>query len=74
MYSDVFWDLKIYMFLRRSLARAYKLHVHDFFSCRYIWGLTPPPPYQKAGYATADAVNEDLWLPIATAYDYLATA
>ena len=37
------------MFLRRSLAslaRAYKLHVYDFF-----FG-TPPPPYQKAGYAT----------------------
>ena len=23
-----------------------------FFLCRYIWGLAPPPPYQKAGYAT----------------------
>ena len=44
------------MFLRRSLASvacANKLHVHDCFSCRYIWGLAPPPPpYQKAGYAT----------------------
>ena len=41
------------MFLRRSLARAYKLLVYDFFFlCRYIWGLAPPPPYQKAGYAT----------------------
>ena len=34
------------MFLRRSLAslaRAYKLHVYDFFFiCRYIWGLAPP--------------------------------
>ena len=45
------------MFLRRSLAslaRAYKLHVYDFFLCRYIWGLAPPPPppYQKASYAT----------------------
>ena len=38
------------MFLRRSLAslaRAYKLHVYDFFLCRYIWGLAPPPPHTK---------------------------
>ena len=44
MYADVFGDLKIYMFLRRSpasLARAYKLHVHNFFFCRYIWGSCP---------------------------------
>ena len=60
------------MFLRRSLAslaRAYKLHVYDFFLCRYIWGLAPsppPPPYQKAGYATVasfrspeESPNED---------------
>ena len=44
------------MFLRRSLASlacAYKLHVqYMIFLCRYIWGLAPPPPYQKAGYAT----------------------
>ena len=45
------------MFLRRSLAslaHAYtcKLLVYDFVLCRYIWGLAPPPPYQKAGYAT----------------------
>ena len=42
------------MFLRRSLAslaRAYKLHVYVFL-CRYIRGLAPPPPYQKADYAT----------------------
>ena len=39
------------MFLKRSLAslaRAYKLHVYDVLLCRYIWGLAPPPPYQKA--------------------------
>ena len=55
------------MFLRRllaSLARAYMLHVHMiFFLCRYIWGLAPPPPpYQKAGYATVASFrspNED---------------
>ena len=39
------------MFLRRSLAslaRAYKLHVYDFFFlCRYIWGLAPPPHTKK---------------------------
>ena len=39
-----------------SLARAYKLHViYDFFFF-YVGtfrGLAPPPPpYQKAGYAT----------------------
>ena len=40
------------MFLRRSLAslaRAYKLHVYDFF---FRYTPPPPPPYQKAGYAT----------------------
>ena len=48
VHADVFWDLKMYIFLRRSLAslaRAYKLHIHDFFFfCRYIWGSCPPPP------------------------------
>ena len=35
-----------------ALARAYKLHVYDFFFlCRYIWGLAPPPHTKKAGYA-----------------------
>ena len=46
MYADVFWDLKLYMFLRRSLAslaRAYKLHVHYFFVGTF-GGLAPPPP------------------------------
>ena len=50
MYTGVFWDLKTYMFLRRSLARAYKLHVHDFYVGTF-GGLAPQ--YQKAGYATA---------------------
>ena len=43
------------MFLRRSLAslaRAYKLHVYDFFFYVGTFGGLPPPPYQKAGYAT----------------------
>ena len=71
VYSAIPYEkIKAYMFLRRSLAslaRAYKLHVYDFFLCRYIWGLAPPPPpYQKAGYATVasfrspeDWPNED---------------
>ena len=54
MYADVVWDLKIY--ISEALARAYKLHVHDFFfSVGTFGGLAPPPPpppYQKAGYAT----------------------
>ena len=43
------------MFLRRSLAslaRAYKLHVYVFFYVGTLGGLPPPPPYQKADYAT----------------------
>ena len=42
------------MFLRHSLAslaRAYKLHVYDFFFMSVHLGLAPPP-YEKAGYAT----------------------
>ena len=46
--------------LARFAARAYKLHVYDFlFLCRYIWGLAPPPPYQKAGYATVAHQKSD---------------
>ena len=43
------------MFLRRSLAslaRAYKLHVYDLFMWVHLGACPPPPPYQKAGYAT----------------------
>ena len=46
------------MFLRRSLAslaRAYKLHVYDFFFMSVHLGAcpTPPPPYtKKLAYAT----------------------
>ena len=45
------------MFLRRSLASLARVHISYmymiYFLCRYIWGLAPPPPpYQKAGYAT----------------------
>ena len=45
------------MFLRRSLAslaRAYKLHVYDFFFFMsvHLGACPPPPPYQKGGYAT----------------------
>ena len=44
--------LKIYV--SEALARAYKLHVHDFFSVGTFGGLAPPPPppCKKAGYAT----------------------
>ena len=50
----LFWDLKIYMFLRRSLAHV--SCIHDFFFGRYNWGSCPPPPpqYQKAVYATVE--------------------
>ena len=34
------------IYVSEALARAYKLHVHDFFP-RYIWGLAPPPPHTK---------------------------
>ena len=47
------------MFLRRSLAslaRAYKLHVYDFFLCRYIWGLPPPPTLHTKKLATLNTV------------------
>ena len=45
------------MFLRRSLAHAYKLHVDGVFFLSVHLGSCPPPPppYQKAGYAT------DVW-------------
>ena len=43
----VVWDLKIYMFLRRSLAHVSYMYI---ICCRYIWGLAPQ--YQKTGYAT----------------------
>ena len=42
MYADVFWDLKIYIFLRRSLAHISYIIIHDLFFCRYIWGSCPP--------------------------------
>ena len=38
------------MFLRRSLAslaRAYKLHVYDFFFMSVHLGACPPPPHTK---------------------------
>ena len=53
MYTDVFWDLKIYV--SEALARAYKLHVYVISFVGTFGGLAPPPPpppYQKAGYAT----------------------
>ena len=56
VYSAIPYEkIKAYMFLRRSLAslaRAYKLHVYDFFLMSVHLGACPPPPYQKAGYAT----------------------
>ena len=38
------------MFLRRSiasLARAYKIHVYDFFFMSVHLGVCPPPPHTK---------------------------
>ena len=58
VYSAIPYEkIKAYMFLRRSLAslaRAYKLHVYIIyiFYVGTFGGLPPPPPYQKAGYAT----------------------
>ena len=46
MHADVFWDLKIYIFLRRSLAHISYMYI--FFFCRYIWGSCPPPPNTKS--------------------------
>ena len=49
VYSAIPYEkIKAYMFLRRSLAslaRAYKLHVYDFFSGTF--GGLPPPPHTK---------------------------
>ena len=44
MYADVFWDLKIHIFLRRSLAHNISLHRYIFFLLVYLGGLAPPPP------------------------------
>ena len=54
MYADVFGDLKIYMFLRRSFARISYMYMIFFLSVGTFGDLHPPPPlqYQKAGYAT----------------------
>ena len=42
MYTDVFWDLKVYVFLRSSLAHTSYMYMIP--PPRYIWGLHPPPP------------------------------
>ena len=48
VYSAIPYEkIKAYMFLRRSLAslaRAYKLHVYDFFFMSVHLGACPPPP------------------------------
>ena len=65
---QMYFETWKYMFLRRSLAslaRAYKLHVHDFFSSVGTFGGLAPQ-YQKAGYATGThppppPPNENIW-------------
>ena len=47
--------IKAYNYVSKVLARfarAYKLLVYDFFFYVGTFGGLPPPPYQKAGYAT----------------------
>ena len=52
VYSAIPYEkIKAYMFLRRSLAslaRAYKLHVYDFFFYVGTFGGLPPPPIPKS--------------------------
>ena len=38
------------IYVSEALARAYNLHVHDFFFVGTFGGLAPQ--YQKAGYAS----------------------
>ena len=50
------------IYVPEALARAYKLHVHDFFFLLSVHlevlPPTPPPPNtKKAGYATASDDN-----------------
>ena len=53
VYSAIPYEkIKAYMFLRRSLVHI--SYMYDFFlNVGTVGGLAPPPPpYQKAGYAT----------------------
>ena len=43
-YPDVFWDLKMHIFLRRSLAHINYIEYDFFFSVGRFGGLAPPPP------------------------------
>ena len=49
MNRPIFWDLKICMFLRRSLARMSYIIIHDnlFFLSVHLGVLPPPPPHTK---------------------------
>ena len=50
MYTDVLWDLKMYMFLRRSLtslARS-RIFMYTIFFLLSVWGFCPPPPIPKS--------------------------
>ena len=53
------------MFLRRSLARRV-CYMYILFSVG-AFGGSPPPQYQKAGYATAPGCNHDSVLSVAAA-------
>ena len=54
MYFKTWKYRPVYFWGARSLrSLAYMLHYFFLSFCRYIWGACPPPPYPKAGYATA---------------------
>ena len=56
------------LYVFEALARAYKLHIHDFFFLLSVhFGCLPPSPYQIAGYATvreSPPPTPSPWCPI----------
>ena len=53
VYSAIPYEkIKAYMFLRRSLVHISYMYMIFFFMSVHLGACPPPPPYQKAGYAT----------------------
>ena len=58
VYSAIPYEkIKAYIFLRRSLVHISYMYMIFFFYVGTFWGLAPPPPIQKTGYATGYATT-----------------